>query len=235
MMCRRLFWLVLLMPGVVLAQTPAPEGDHLVLRSGKMLWGDIQLFKSVQTSQLYVVYQDSIRYDLGEIRTLSSKGASFYALTEVRKTGRGASLNPILLQRRIDGRVRIYSHLKAPPRSSDPLRYAYYSMGDAVPVRVKIQFLRRDMADYPPSVDALKRAALFKNMGHALFGVGMVTALVGLENSVTFGEGFLDSIDRKFVVSSTLLIGLGMVISALLPYNLSKARVREAVRLYNSY
>ena len=233
MIFRSVVLLLLLVPGVVLAQTKASEDDHVVLRNGKTLWGDIQIFKSAQTSQLYVVYKNHMRYGLGEIRSFSNNGAFFYSLNHLRKGGGITRLEPILLQRRIEGRVHVYSRLDEPPRPSDLLRYDYYSMGDDVPTVIKLKFLRQDLANNPPSMAALKRAGLFKGMGDALFTGGVLTALVGLEKSVTTAEDGLGNLRRRFTLSSTLVIGVGMAVSALLPYSLSKARVRKAIGHYN--
>ena len=70
-------------------------------------------------------------------------------------------------------------------------------------------------------------------MGDALFAGGVVTAIVGLEKSVTTAEDGLGNLRRIFTLSSTLVIGIGMAVSALLPYSLSKARVRKAIGHYN--
>ena len=231
MLCRVVLLGLLLTPGLARAQNAAI--DYVELSDGTRYEGATHL--GHDGDRFYVLLQDSIHYSLDRVRRLASGGAQYYVVSHLGGRGAARYARPVLVQRRIPGRVAVYSRVHRPTALTRRIRYDFYAMGEDAPLRVAPAYLRQDLADHPPSMAALQQAEVYRYGGHTLAAAGLLVVFWGLTRSVDYQPGRLGRMERHVDLDARVWIGAGGSVSAVMPYRIAAARIRRAIALYNAH
>ncbi|MDX1547466.1 MAG: hypothetical protein R3247_10785 [Rhodothermales bacterium] len=222
---------LLLTPGLARAQNAAL--DYVELSDGTRYEGATHI--GHDGDRFYVLLHDSTRYALDLVRRLESGGAHYYVVSHLEGQGAARSARPVLVQRRIEGRVAVYSRVRPPLAQTRRVRYDFYGMGEDAPLRVAPAYLRQDLADHAPSMAALRQAEVYRYGGHTLAAAGLLVVFWGLTRSVDYQPGRLGRMERHVDLDARVWIGAGVSASAWMPYRLADARIRRAIALYNAH
>ena len=217
------------------AQTNEPE-SFVILRSKEKLTGPVEL-KSPLFGQEYVLFNDTVKYSLRQIRAFQNAEGYFATTNE------GMYGTPKLVKRAQSGRVNLYTayQMYSSPGSYNTIstpggRITQYTPG--ITSFARFDYFSTDTSDILPATRDNLMAALSANpksiqllREHKNLGTAKIVLILGGLGLI--GSAFI-GVDKDHPPSVSLLVAGGVVANlSWIPSLIQSGKIEKAIEVYN--
>lgn len=211
------------------------EKNYLVKTTGEKYFGKVQIQRDTQ-GNFVIVFNDTTNFDLGKINGFeNTEGRFAIAQKHYLQKQRGFTEN-ILLKRVIVGKVDIYGKYDLILRRPGIIHYDYFSIKKESLQEVDFEHLRSSLQDNPQSMKLLDQHQNYKRLSLLLFGAGLTTTFYGLAKGLPRKlERPPSAVDEGpgFKWKPATYAGIGITLTAFIPYFLKERKLAQALEAYN--
>lgn len=209
--------------------------SYLVKTTGEKLFGKVQIQRALQ-GNFTIVFNDSANFDLGKISQFENTEGWFAVVPKHYLHPERSFTENILLKRVIIGKADVYSKYDLLLRRPGSIPYDYFSIKHELLQEVEYTNLRSALRENSQSMKLLNHHQNYKRLTLLLFGAGFSTTFYGI------AKGAQRKLERPssasyqgpgFRWTSAAYVGMGITLSAFIPYFLKDNKLKQALDAYN--